>query len=102
LFGAVLAGLRRGFYAVRTEDGIERRLRTAPANADTAWTRLADFEYDPTYDRYLTVLLFVLGIGTFAAIPVVDPQDATTVLRLVALGLFGLVAAVLLSGTART
>ena len=99
LFGAILARLRCGFYAVRTEEGIERRLRSPPEDTNTAWARLANVEYDPKYDRLLTVVLFVVGLGSFAAIPFVDPENGSQVLRLVLVGLFGLTTALLTYGS---
>jgi hypothetical protein len=102
LFGAILAGLRRGFYAVRTAEGIERRLRSPPEDSDTVWARLANIEYDPKYDRLLALVLLVVGIGSFAAIPFVDPQNGSLILRLVLVGLFGLTTALVTYGVRRT
>lgn len=96
LFGAILAGLRRGFVAVRTDDGIERRRRPTPD--DTVWARLADVEYDPRYDRVLTVVLFGIAVVAFGAIPFVDPQNDSLGLRLVIVGFFGLVSALVSLG----
>ena len=96
LFGAIVAGLRRGFVAVRTEDGIERKRRPIPD--DTVWTRLADVEYDSRYDRVLTVVLFGIGLVAFGAIPLVDPQNDSLVIRLVLVGFFGLVSALVSLG----
>jgi hypothetical protein len=98
LFGAILAGLRRGFYAVRTEDGIKRRLRSPPEDSDNVWARLASIEYDPKYDRLLTLILFTVGLGSFAAIPFVGPQNGPLILRLVFVGLFGLTAGLMTYG----
>jgi hypothetical protein len=96
LFGAILAGLRRGFVAVHTSDGVERRQRPTPD--DTAWARLADVEYDPRYDRVLTVVLFGIAVVAFGAIPFVDPQNDSLSLRLVLVGFFGLVSALVSLG----
>jgi hypothetical protein len=102
LFGAILAGLRRGFYAVRTAEGIERRLRSPPEDSDNVWARLANIEYDPKYDRLLALVLLVVGIGSFAAIPFVDPQNGSLILQLVLVGLFGLTTALVTYGVRRT
>ena len=102
LFGAILAGLRRGFYAVRTAEGIERRLRSPPEDSDNVWSRLANIEYDPTYDRLLALLLFVVGVGSFVAIPFVDPRNGPLILRLVLVGLFGLTTALVTYGVRRS
>lgn len=101
LFGSILAGLRHGFHAVRTAEGIERRLRSPPEGSDNMWTRLANIEYDPKYDRLLALLLFVVGVGSFAAIPFVDPQNGPLILRLVLVGLFGLTTALVTYGVRR-
>lgn len=53
--GLISARLRREFVAVRTADGIERRVRPVPE--DNLWIRLANLEYDETYDRLLAVVL---------------------------------------------
>jgi hypothetical protein len=102
LFGAILAGLRNGFHAVRTAEGIERRLRSPSEDSDNMWARLANVEYDPKYDRLLAPVLFVVGVGSFVAIPVVDPQNGPLILRLVLVGLFGLTTALVTSGVGRT
>jgi hypothetical protein len=99
LFGAILAGLRRGFVAVQTSDGIERRQRPTPD--DTVWARLADVEYDPRYDRVLTVALFGVAVIAFGAIPFVDPQNSSLIVRLVIIGFFGLVSALVSLGASR-
>ncbi|POG54353.1 hypothetical protein [Haloferax marisrubri] len=54
--------------------------------------RLAELDYDPRYDRYLGVVLFVLGIAAFAALLVVDTSDSNA-LFLVGVGHFCLIAA---------
>ena len=100
LFGAILAGLRRGFGAVQTSDGIERRQRPTPD--DTVWARLADVEYDPRYDRVLTVVLFGVAVVAFGAIPFVDPQNDSLRLRLVIVGFFGLMSALVSLGASRS
>jgi hypothetical protein len=99
LFGAILAGLRRGFVAVQTSDGVERRQRPTPD--DTVWARLADVEYDPRYDRVLTVVLFGVAVVAFGAIPFVDPQNDSLIVRLVIIGFFGLVTALAGVGVSR-
>jgi hypothetical protein len=98
LFGAIVAGLRRGFVAIRTEDGLERKRRPTPD--DTVWARLAAVEYDPKYDRVLTLVLLGIGVVAFGAIPFVDPQNDTLIVRLVLVGFFGLVAAFVSFGAA--
>jgi hypothetical protein len=99
LFGAILAGLRRGFVAVQTSDGIERRQRPTPNN--TVLARLTDVEYDPRYDRVLTVVLFGVAVVAFGAIPFVDPQNGALIVRLVIVGFFGLVSALVSLGASR-
>jgi hypothetical protein len=99
LFGAILAGLRRGFYAVRTEDGIERRLRIPPDDPDNVWVRLTSIEYDPRYDRFLALVFVAVGLGSFTAIPLTGSEHESLVLWLVLVGVFGLVAALLTYGT---
>jgi hypothetical protein len=100
LFGAILASLRRGFVAIRTEDGLERKRRPTPD--DTVWARLADVEYDPRYDRVLTLVLFGIGVVAFGTIPFVDPQNDSLIVRLVIVGFFGLVSALVSLGASRT
>ena len=102
LFGAILAGLRRGFYAVRTAEGVERRLRSPPEDSDDVWARLANIEFDPKYDRLLALVLLVVGVGSFVAIPFVDPQNGSLILQLVLVGLFGLTTALVTYGVRRT
>ncbi|MCH7660389.1 MAG: hypothetical protein IH933_07305 [Euryarchaeota archaeon] len=75
--------------AVRTDEGIERRfVEISDSPADNPWVRLANIEYDPKDDRVLAVVLAVVGIAGFAAIPFAD-GDVRTVTRLALLGLFG-------------
>jgi len=64
VFGAMLAGYRRAFYAVRTVDGIERRLRPRDGASDHWMVRIA--EYDGKYEWLLAALLLALGIVVFA------------------------------------
>jgi hypothetical protein len=99
LFGAILAGFRRGFVAIRTEDGLKRKRRPTPD--DTVWARLAGVEYDPRYDRVLTVVLFGIGLVAFGTIPFVDPQNDSLIIRLVIVGFFGLVSALVSLGSSR-
>ncbi|EMA06222.1 hypothetical protein [Haloferax denitrificans] len=54
--------------------------------------RLAELDYDPRYDRYLGVALFLLGVGAFASLLVVDTSDSNA-LFLVGVGHFCLIAA---------
>ena len=95
--GLILVRLRREFVAVRTETGIERRVRPVPE--DNLWIRLANIEYDEKYDRLLAVVLFGLGVTAFAIIPVIDPQSGVLVLWLVLLGVFGLTTALMTYGS---
>lgn len=85
--GYLLVTIRARFQAVRTPDGIERR---RPDPEDTWWTKVANIEYDKKYDRILAVVLALVGIAAFAAIPFVDTRDMGLVLRLVMVGLFGI------------
>jgi hypothetical protein len=61
------------------------------------WTRLANVEYDP--NQLLAVVLFAVGLESFAAIPFVDSGNGPLVLRLVLVGLFGLTAALVTYGS---
>ncbi|KTG08411.1 hypothetical protein AUR64_19475 [Haloprofundus marisrubri] len=98
MFGAILMGLRRGFYAVRTESGVERRLRTYDAADDNnPWVRLASVEYPEKYDRFLALGLAVLGVGAFALVPFVGGGFEWGI-RFVAVGLFGVVSSLLVVG----
>lgn len=60
------------------------------------WARLAGVEYDPWYDRVLTVVLFGIGVVAFGALPFVDPQNDSLIV-----GFFGLVAALVSIGPSR-
>ena len=95
VFGAVLLRLRAALYAVRTPDGVERRVR----RVDGGWTaRVADLEYDERYDRALAAALAVVGVAAFAALPFVGGQYGIT-MGLVLVGLFGVVASLLVAGS---
>lgn len=72
LFGAMLMGFRRGFVAVRTNDGTVRKRR--PIGEGTVWTRLAGIEYD----RVLSVVLRTVAVAAFVAIPLVTHRTATS------------------------
>ncbi|ELZ96190.1 hypothetical protein [Haloferax sulfurifontis] len=54
--------------------------------------RLAEFDYDPRYDRYLGVALFLLGLAAFAALLVGDTSGSNAVL-LIGVGNLCLIAA---------
>ena len=95
--GLILARLRREFIAVRTEDGIDRQVRPVPE--ENLWIRLANLEYDETYDRLLGVVLLGLGVAAFSSIPFVDPQNGLLILWLVLLGIFGLTTALMTYGS---
>ncbi len=99
MFGSILVSMRRAFYAVRTENGIERRRRTYSSDPDeNPWVRIASIEYDEKYDRILAIVLGFVGIAAFATIPFVDGGDST-VLRLVLVGLFGSTTSLLVYGS---
>ena len=95
VFGVLLARLRGSLAAVRTDDGIKWRLRSAPD--ETVWTRLTAIEYDGKYDRLLAVVCLLVGVGAFAAIPVAGASGSWAV-RLVAISLGGFVCALLTLG----
>ncbi|GAA0225104.1 hypothetical protein ACFFQF_10010 [Haladaptatus pallidirubidus] len=102
IFGGILLSLRRAFYAVRTEDGIERRRRSySSAPDENPWVRAANIEYDEKYYRILAAVLAVVGIAANAAIPMVNPEGFAVV-RLALLGLFGIVTSLLISGIPRS
>lgn len=88
VFGLILARLRGSLYAVRSDGGVKRRLRS-PSD-ETIWIRLAEVEYDEKYDRLLVVVCLLVGIGAFAAIPLTDPSGPW-VIRLVAVSLCGFI-----------
>lgn len=101
LFGAVLVSYRRVFYAIRTENGIERRRRTYSDDpAKNVWVRLSSIDYDGKYDRIVGTVLALVGIGAFAAIPLTHP-DGPTVIRLILLGLFGITTALVAIGSSQ-
>lgn len=94
MFGAMLVGLRRGFYAARTDEGIERRLtEVGDTPEENEWVRLSEVleeAYDERYDPILAVVFAVVGFGAFALIPFIGDTD---------LQLFGLLALIGLVGT---
>jgi hypothetical protein len=75
IFGAILARYRGAMVAVRTEDGIERRLKSYSTDPeDNPWVRAANIEYDEKYDRVLVVVFAAVGIAALGAIPFVDDE----------------------------
>ena len=98
VFGVLLARLRESLAAVQTNDGIKRRLRPAPD--ETVWTRLAAIKYDEKYDRILTVVCLLVGVGTFAMIPVAGASGPWAV-RLVAVSLDSFGCTLLVLGTSQ-
>lgn len=103
MFGAMLVGYRRLFYAVRTDEGIERRLtEVGDTPEENRWVRLsevADELSDETYDPILAVVLAVVGLGAFVAIPFAG-DDGRTLVRLALLGLFGITTSLMTAGFA--
>lgn len=73
MFGAMLVGYRRLFYAVRTDKGTERRLtEVGDTPEENEWVRLSealDELHDERYDPFLAILFAVVGFGAFALIP---------------------------------
>lgn len=94
MFGAMLVGYRRLFYAVRTDEGIERRLtQVDDSPEENEWVRASeavDEAHDERYDPILAVVFAVVGFGAFALIPFIGDTD---------LRLFGLLALIGLVGT---
>ncbi len=103
MFGAMLVGYRRLFHAVRTDEGIERRLtEVGDTPEENEWVRLSetlDELYDERYDPVLAVALAVVGLGAFAAVPLSDGTPRTAV-RLALLGLFGITTSLMTAGFA--
>lgn len=103
MFGAMLVGYRRLFYAVRTDEGIERRLTAVDDSPEgNRWVRLSetlDELYDERYDPILAVVLAVVGLGAFATIPFAG-DDGRTLVRLALLGLFGITTSLMTAGFA--
>ena len=62
--------------------------------------QLAKWEYDPKYDRLLALVLAVVGIGAFAAIPFAEWSDEN-MLGLVIVSHLGLVGALVVYGAAQ-
>lgn len=92
VFGGFFAALRRSVYAVRTPEGIERRLRRPDPDPDeSVWIRLATVEYPKRYELPLAVACGVVAIGALAAVVLVD--DAYVVLRLLMVSLVGMLGA---------
>ncbi|WP_135827682.1 hypothetical protein [Halorussus halobius] len=93
LFGAMLVGYRRLFYAVRTDEGIERRSRAARERASDHWTvRVARAEYDPRVEWAVVALAGAVGAVSLASLVLVEPGRRPP-LRLVLFGALGLPAA---------
>jgi hypothetical protein len=93
MFGAMLVGYRQLFYAVRTDEGIERRLtEVGDTPEENEWVRLSealDELYDEKYDPILAVVFAVVGFGAFALIPFIGND----------LDLLGLLSLIGLTGT---
>lgn len=88
LFGAVLASFRLGFVAVRTENGLRRRLRVRPDDAEDGWlARLARREYDPRVEWSVVALVGAVGVASLAALVLVDSGFPPFLLVVGALGL---------------
>lgn len=97
--GALFARIRAPLRAVRTDDGVERRLPSTPDG--TLWARLAGVKYDERYDRLLAVACLLVGVGAFAAVPLTN-VDGPSAVRLAAVGLGGLVCALLVVGASES
>ena len=98
VFGVILARLRGGLYAVRTDTGVKRKLRSV--SDETIWTRLVAVEYDEKYDRLLAVVCLVVGIGAFAAVSLTNASGQLAI-RLALVSLGGFVCALLALGTSQ-
>lgn len=93
VLGAVFAAFRRTVVAVRTPDGIERRLRRFDDDPETnPWVRLANVEYDKKYEPVVAAGSGVVGVAALAAV-VLFADDPWIAVRLLAVGLVGLVGA---------
>ncbi|ADJ16066.1 hypothetical protein [Halalkalicoccus jeotgali] len=103
MFGAMLVGYRRLFHAVRTDEGIERRLTEVDDSPEgNRWVRLSvalDERYDETYDPILAVVFAVIGLGALAAIPFIEGSPRTLI-QLALLGLFGITTSLMTAGFA--
>ncbi len=99
--GAMLMGLRRGFYAVRTDDGIERRLKEASDSPDeNPWVRLSEVTddlHDERYDPLLAIVFAVIGFGAFAAMPFLG-DDLRLFGLLGVVGLVGITSSLMIVG----
>ncbi|KTG08346.1 hypothetical protein AUR64_19125 [Haloprofundus marisrubri] len=82
LFGFVLFRVRLRYRAIRTDDGIERRLFDPE---ETWWAEAASIEYDEKYDRILAPVCAAVALGAFALVPVYAGDDGVA-LRLVMVG----------------
>jgi len=93
--GLRLSRARSHYRAVRTSEGIERRRRPP----EEFWMyQVAQIEYDERWDKVLAVAALLVGVGAFAAVPVVD-VDPRTRLRLTVLGLGGIVVGAMTYGS---
>lgn len=95
LFGAMLVGYRRLFYAVRTDEGIERRSRAhaGPEQTRDHWTvRVAEAEYGPRVEWAVVALVGAVGVVSLASLVVLEPGQRPP-LRVVLVGALGLPAA---------
>lgn len=91
VLGSGLGVARRAMYAVRTSDGIERRVRRFEAAEDpNLIVRLANTEVDPRVELAVGLVCGLIAVGALIAI-VLFVEDAGTALRLAALALFGMV-----------
>ncbi len=97
IFGAILARYRGAMATVRTEEGIERRLKSySTGPEDNPWVRAANIEYDEKYDRILVVVFAAIGTAAFGAIPFVD--DELFMIWLAIIGLIGIAASTMTYG----
>lgn len=91
VLGSALGVARRAIYAVRTPDGIERRVRRFEAAEDpNLLVRLANTEVDPRIELAIGLGCGLIAVGALLAI-VLFVEDAATALRLGALAMFGMV-----------